>query len=90
MSTPTDMSRLGQAAIALRALADRISQNDGAAFGGAFLVAPPEGGGDILSTLIIDSRVDPAQFYALLKTKAEMALNELLDQQRNQTAFGRR
>ena len=83
-------NRSRAAATALRELADRISQNDGASFGGAFLVAPPEGGGDILSTLIIDSRVDPAQFFALLKTKCEMALNELLDQQRNQTAFGRR
>ena len=87
MDTP---NRSQSTAALLRELADRITANEGAPFGGAFLVAPPEGGGDILSTLIIDSRVDPAQFFALLKTKCEMALNELLDQQRNQTAFGRR
>jgi hypothetical protein len=57
----------------LRSMADSLILNGPASFGGCFVVLPPMGG-DPIKTLILDSKQDPAQFWAILKTKAEMAL----------------
>jgi len=70
-------------------MAEAMSLNGNRNFGGAFVVVPPQGG-EPINTLILDSNQDPAQFWAILKTKAEMALAGLDEQQRNQTGFGRR
>lgn len=57
-----------------RRLADRIDQNADAGFGGAFLIVPPDNGGEVIETLILDTRQDPAQFWTLLKTKCDTEL----------------
>ena len=69
-------------------MAARLKLNGDKNFGGAFVVVPPSGG-DPIQTLILDGKQDPAQFWAILKTKAEMALAGLDEQQRNQQAFRR-
>ena len=70
-------------------MAEAMQLNGNRNFGGAFVVVPPAGG-DVIHTLILDSGQDVAQFWALLKTKAEMALAGLDEMQRNQAGFGGR
>lgn len=73
----------------LRQMADRMETNGNDSFGGCFVVLPPMGG-EPLKTLILDSKQDPAQFFAILKTKCEIALASLDETQRNQQGYGRR
>ena len=70
-------------------MAERMSVNGNEAFGGAFVVVPPENGGDPIETLILDSKQDAAQFWMLLKTKCDIALGELDAKQRQASTFGR-
>lgn len=63
-------------AAAFSAMAERIRHNVGQSFGGAFVVVPPQNG-PVLETLILDNKQDEAQYWLLLKTKCEMALNEI-------------
>ena len=71
-----------------RSMADAIERNEGASFGGAFVIIPPQDGGDPIETLILDNKQDPAQFWSMLKTKADIMLAELDQAQRNVAAFG--
>ncbi len=71
-----------------RKMADAIESNAERGFGGAFVIMPPEG--DPIETLILDSKQDPSQFYMLLKTKCDIALNELDAKQRQAQGFQRR
>lgn len=73
-----------------RDMADRMALNDTANFGGCFVVIPPEGGGEPLETIILDSKQDPAQFWNLLMTKCQISLAEIDQKQRTGQAFGRR
>lgn len=79
----TDIKQL---AAELREMADRMELNANASFGGAFVIIPPAGG-EVIKTLIIDSKQDPAQYWSIIKTKADMALMGLDEQQRNTRAF---
>lgn len=71
-------------------MASLIERNDGGSFGGAFVIVPPKDGGDVMSTLLIDKQLNPSQFWAILKTKCEIALNELMQQEQSNRGFGRR
>ena len=71
-----------------RKMADAIESNAERGFGGAFVIMPPEG--DPIETLILDSKQDPSQFYMLLKTKCDIALNELDAKQTQAQGFQRR
>ena len=71
-------------------MAAKIRLNKDNAFGGAFVIIPPETGGDPIVTLILDSKQDPSQFFMLLKTKAEIQIASLDALARNQQAFQRR
>lgn len=71
-----------------REMADRMELNADGAFGGCFVVIDPNG--NIIKTLILDSNQDPAQFWGVIKSKCDMALNGLDEQMRNAGAFGRR
>lgn len=65
-------------------MADLIQRNGfNSDFGGAFVVVPPGEGSEPLSTYVLDPKQDPAQFWALLQTKAQLALDEI-DQKRRQ------
>lgn len=72
----------------LRDMADRLEANGIAYFGGCFVVLPPMGF-DPLSALILDNKQDAAQFFALLKTKCDMQLMGIEEQQRGSRGFGR-
>ena len=72
-----------------RQMGTRLDTNSQEAVGGAFVVVPPENGGDPIETLILDSKQDAAQFWMLLKTKCDIALGELDAKQRQASTFGR-
>lgn len=76
-----------QAAL-LRSMADRLILNGPNGFGGCFVIIPPDGA-ESITTLILDSKQDQAQFFAILKTKAEMALQALDEQARQAGGFRR-
>lgn len=69
------------------AMAKRIVHNAGQSFGGAFVIVPPNG--DPIETLILDAKQDPAQFWSLIKTRCDIALQEIDERQRTTRPFGR-
>lgn len=71
-----------QAAL-FRKMADDIMHNAENGFGGAFVIVPPSGGGNPISVLMLDSANDAAQFWGLIGPKAQMALQDLVNQTRN-------
>jgi hypothetical protein len=70
-------------------MADAIKKNGDNSFGGAFVIVPPANGLSPIQTLILDSAQDPAQFWGVLKSKADIALASLDNISRNQRGFGR-
>lgn len=80
-------SNVGELAKELREMADRMEKNADGQFGGAFVVIDPNG--NVVKTLIIDNKQDPAQFWSILKTKCDMALLGLDEMQRNQQGYRR-
>ena len=71
-------------------MAARIRLNKDNPFGGAFVIIPPADGGDPFQTLILDAKQDPAQFFMLLKAKAENQITAIDHANRTQNAFPRR
>ena len=71
-------------------MAKRIAANADHGFGGAVVIVPPDG--DPVQFLVLDPKQDPAMFWANVKTKAEIALAEMDEKQRQQTMMlgGRR
>jgi len=90
IDTPDQIDKAKTLADRFRAMATAIELNGADNFGGAFVVIPPSDGGDILETLVLDSRQDPAMLWMLLKTKCDMELTKLDQAQRSGNAFGRR
>jgi len=88
--TPEQTDKAKTLADRFRAMAAAIELNGADNFGGAFVVIPPTEGGDVLETLVLDSRQDPAMLWMLLKTKCDMELTKLDQAQRSGNAFGRR
>lgn len=78
-----------QAAV-FRKMATLIDLNSGATFSGALVAIPPKDGGSTIELLVLDTAQSPAQFWALLKTKCEIELQQLDEKSRNTQAFGRR
>jgi hypothetical protein len=72
-----------------RTMASRVDHNEASSFGGAAVIIPPSGGGNLVEVLILDPKNSPAQFWATLKTRIDMELAALDEQQRGQRAFGR-
>lgn len=70
-------------------MAAKIRLNKDNAFGGAFVIIPPDQGGEPFQTLILDAKQDPAQFFILLKTKCESQITSIDQQARNQGGFAR-
>lgn len=64
------------------AMAARIDLNVGQGFGGAFVIVPPHG--EPIELLLLNNKENDAVFWSLLKTTAEMALDELAQAQRKQ------
>lgn len=85
-----EKTKAQEIAARFRAMADAVELNGAQPFGGAFVVIPPENGGEVLETLILDNRQDVAQFWGFLKVKAQMQETLIDTQQRLNPAFGRR
>ena len=60
-----------------RAMADRLDHNATDTFGGACVIIPPAGGGDPIELLMLDSKGDPAQFWATISTRIQIVLEDL-------------
>lgn len=73
-----------------RKMAERLDHNAEDGFGGCFLIVPPVDGGEVIETLILDSKQDATQYWILLKSKCEMEIARLDGANRNQSAYGRR
>lgn len=69
-----------------RKMADRIELNSVDDFCGSVVIVPPDG--DAVALLLLDGNKDPAMFWALVKTKADMALSDI-DAKQRQGQWGR-
>lgn len=76
------------AASVFQAMASRLLNISPADFGGAVVIVPKEG--DPIEMLILDPRHDLAMFWANIMSKAQMALEELKEQEQMASGFGRR
>lgn len=74
--------------LAFARMTAKVVQNEQNEFGGAFVIVPPEGAGEVVETLILDRQSDPIQFWKMLMEKAAATVSRLEDQARNQSAFG--
>ena len=72
-----------------RAMADQIERNEASRFGGAFVIVPPEQGGEPIAVMLLDEKADPAMFWSAVQTKARMALEEIDARQRQGLSYGR-
>jgi hypothetical protein len=78
-----------EASARFRAMADAIDHNAATqTFGGAVVIIPPVNAGEPIEMLVLDLKADPAQFWSTIKTRIEIKLAELDEQQRKQQAFG--
>lgn len=57
-----------------RKQADQIDLNAGNNFAGAFVIVDPDG--NVEATLLLDEKANPAVFWSLIQTKAQIALAE--------------
>lgn len=74
-----------------RKMATDIDRNaESANFGGAFVVVPPQDGGEPIETLILDSKQDASQFWSLLQAKAALMIAEIEEKKRVVGTFGGR
>lgn len=67
-----------------------IRRNEAHAFGGAAVIIPPMNGGDPIELLMLDTSNDAAQFWSTIKTRIEIILEKLAEQQRIASGFPRR
>jgi len=70
-------------------MAEKIKLNKESGFGGAVVIVPP-GEGETISFLLLDEKQNAAMFWSMVKTKAEIALSEIEQAERQQGAFGAR
>lgn len=70
-----------------RRMADQIDLNEGAHFGGAFVLVPPAGG-EPVELLLLNSLKDPSQFWGALDATVKLQLAQLDEQSRNMQAYG--
>lgn len=69
-------------------MATRIDLNKDEGFCGAFVIVPP-GDGDPQELLVLNNKEDPAMFWSLVRTRAEMEMNALAEAER-QPGYGAR
>lgn len=73
-------------ALPFETMARKVAENIGNGFGGAFVIVPPLGG-EPVDMLLIKDGSDPAVFWSLVKTHAEMAIAQV-DEERQRGAGG--
>ena len=69
-------------------MAAQLRLNQGAKFGGAFLLIPPESTEEQCQSLLLLNMEQPGIFWSAIKTIAEFAIEETSRMQRQQ-GFGR-
>lgn len=62
-----------EAAVLLRALADRLDANSGSEFGGAFIIIPPGEQPDVIDSVFITTTPNPAVFWSSVSGQVELA-----------------
>jgi hypothetical protein len=73
-----------------RKMADRIDHNKDAGFGGACVFIPPQGMGEPIEILILDTGSEAAQFYSTVATRLQITLDKLQSQNQVAGTYGRR
>lgn len=68
-----------------RLWADKIDKNSPEDFAGAFVIITPSG--ETISSLLIDKEKDVGNFFALVKTKIDSALDVINEQQKINRGF---
>ena len=72
-----------------RRLADKIDLNRDGGFAGAFVIMPPDG--EVQELLVLDNAGNPAVFWSIVQTRAQIALAEIDEANRTgRGGFGRR
>lgn len=74
---------------AFREMATRIDLNKREGFSGAAVLVPP-GDGKRMEMLLLRNEGDPAMFWHLVKTHAEIAIQEAAAAEQQQAQWGRR
>ena len=70
-------------------MAAAITLNASGRFGGAVVIIPPDGAGENIEVLMIDSDNSPAQFWATIETKAIIRKNEAIETGNSRVQFPR-
>lgn len=78
-----------EAAKLFESMAARIKHNAQSTFGGAFVIVPPQDGGEPMETLILDNSSNPAQFWMILQARSKLELDKLESQARLGQSYGR-
>lgn len=83
------MSEQGQVdnANPFKAMAETIELNKEKSFSGAFVIAPP--GRDTVEIILLNNKPDPAMFWSLVRTRAEIALAEIQQEEKQGQNWGR-
>lgn len=85
------MSGAADVAALFRRMADRIEASDETEFGGALVAVPPleqNGQLEAIEILLIDPRRDPANYYAMTRSKVEIAASVFEERARARTTQG--
>ncbi|HSV26177.1 MAG TPA: hypothetical protein VLJ17_24525 [Xanthobacteraceae bacterium] len=76
-------------AIPFETMALTIRHNEGASFGGAIVIVPPDGAGHPIEILVLDSTITPGDFYAMLTSRIQGVVSELDAKARQQNPHWR-
>jgi hypothetical protein len=68
-------------------MAERITHNADATFGGAVVIVPP-GDGKPVELLMLDAQGDEGQFWATILTRIQVAINENDQKKQVNRTFG--
>lgn len=68
-------------------MAERIKKNEGEPFGGAFVAVPP-GGAGVVELVVFDNEEKLPQFWALVQTRAQTAIQDAEAKAREGQGFG--
>lgn len=69
-----------------RDFAAKIEKNDEKDFAGAFLIIPPSG--DAISGMLV-GEADIGSFFGMVKSKFDIAINKIDEEEKKKNSFGR-
>lgn len=74
---------------AFEEMARRIRHNSDSPFGGAVVIVPPEGGGDVVNVLLLDATTRVADFWSMLSSRIQSEVAEIDAKQQQQNPYRR-